>query len=169
MPGPGGWRAATGKRCIDSQAPEQGRNEEVWSQVLSLGSLLTHKASGLPSKRWSILQLLLFPVPAMAGLNPSRTRSFPIEVKTAAPTHTAVMCADAREGRLRRPCEGTLFDGKEVKFGDDLVDGEETRGKRLHLRRRSGSNLTIRRCMSIPHDLEATVAANQPRTVAYYL
>ena len=169
MPGPGGWRAATGKRCIDSQAPEQGRNEEVWSQVLSLGSLLTHKASGLPSKRWSILQLLLFPVPAMAGLNPSRMRSLPIEVKTAAPTHTAVMCADAREGRLRRPCEGTLFGGKEVKFGDDLVDSEETRGKRLHLRRRAGSNLTIRRCMPVLHDLEAKVAVNQPRAVAYYL
>jgi hypothetical protein len=169
MPGPGGWRAATHKRGIDSPAPGQGRNEEVWSQVLSLGSLLTHKASGLPSIRWSMLQLFLFPVPAMARLNPSRMRSFPIEVKTAAPTHTAVMCADASEGRLRRPCEGTLFDGKEVKFGDDLVDGEETRGKRLHLRRRPGSNLTIRRCMSIPHDLEAKVAANQPRAVAYYL
>jgi hypothetical protein len=128
MPGPGGWRAATRKRGIDSQAPKQGRNEEVWSQVLSLGSLLTHKASGLPSKRWSILQLLLFPVPAMTGLNPSRMRSFPIEVKTAAPAHAAVMCADASEGRLRRPCERTLFGGKEVKFGDDLVDREQTRG-----------------------------------------
>jgi hypothetical protein len=169
MPGPGGWRAATRKRGIDSQAPEQGRNEEVWSQVLSLGSLLTHKASGLPSRTWSILQLLLFPVPAMTGLNPSRMRSFPIEVETAAPTHTAVMCADASKGRLRRPCEGTLFGGKEVKFGDDLVDSEETRGKRLHPRRRTGSNLTIRRCMPILHDLEAKVAVNQPRAVAYYL
>jgi hypothetical protein len=116
-----------------------------------------------------MVQLLLFPVPAMASLNPSRMRSFPVEVKTAAPTHTAVMCADASEGRLRRPCEGTLFDGKEVKFSDDLVDSEQTRGKRLHLRRRDGSNLTIRRCMSIPHDLEAKVAVNQSRPVAYYL
>jgi len=152
MPGPSGWRAATHTRRIDSQAPEQGRNEEVWSEVLSLGSLLTHKASCLPSRRWSILQLLLFPVPAMTGLNPSRVRSFPIEVKTAAPTHAAVMCSGASKGRLRRPCEGTLFDGKEVKFGDDLVDSEQTRGKRLHLGRRAGSNLTIRGCMSILHD-----------------
>jgi hypothetical protein len=93
----------------------------------------------------------------------------PIEVKAAAPTHAAVMGADASEGRLRRPCEGTLFDGEEVKLGDDLVDSEETGGKRLYLRRRAGSNLTIRRCMSIPHDLEAKVAVSQPRAVAYYL
>jgi hypothetical protein len=114
----------------------------------------------------------------MTGLNPSRMGGFPSEVKTAAPTHAAVMCADANEGRLRRPCEGTLFDGKEVKFGDDLLDSEQTGGKRLHLRRRAGSNLTIRRCMSILHDriggidipaLEAKVAVNQPRAVAYYL
>ena len=152
MPGPGEWRAATRKRGIDSQAPEQGRNEEVWSQVLSLGSLLTHKASGLPSKRWSMLQLLLFPVPAMTGLNPSRMRSFPIEVKTAAPTDAAVMCAEAGEGRLRRPGEGTLFDGKEAKLGDDFVDSEEAGGRRLHLGRRAGSDLTIRRRMSILHN-----------------
>jgi hypothetical protein len=88
----------------------------------------------------------------MTGLNPSRVRSFPIEVKPAAPTHAAVMCAGASKGRLRRPCEGTLFDGKEVKFGDDLVDGEQPRGKRLHLGRRAGSNLTIRGCMPILHD-----------------
>jgi hypothetical protein len=105
----------------------------------------------------------------MTGLNPSRMSSVPVEVKTAASTHATVMCADASEGRLRRPCEGTLFGGKEVKFGDDLVDSEQTRGKRLHRRRRAGSNLTIRRCMPVLHDLEAKVAVNQPRAVAYYL
>ena len=133
MPGPGGWRAATRKRGIDSQAPEQGRNEEVWSQVLSLGSLLTHKAWGLTSRGWSILQLLLLPVPPMAGLNPSRAGSFPIEVKTATPTHAAVVCAGAGEGRLGRPCEGALFDGKDGTCSDDLIDSEQAGGKPLRL------------------------------------
>ena len=61
----------------------------------------------------------------MAGLNPSRAGSFPIEVKTAAPTHAAVICASAGEGRLGRPCEGALFNGKEGEPGDDLVNREE--------------------------------------------
>jgi hypothetical protein len=113
----------------------------------------------------------------MTGLDPSRMGSFPIEVKTAAPTHAAVMGADASEGRLRRPCEGTLFDGKEVKLSNDLVDSEQAGGKRLHLRRRAGSNLTIRRCMSILHDQTrerytgsgSKGCSDQPRAVAYYL
>jgi hypothetical protein len=88
----------------------------------------------------------------MAGLPPSRMGSFPIEVKTAAPTHAAVMCAEASEGRLRRPGKGPLFDGKEVKFGDDFVDSEEAGGRRLQLGRRAGSDLTIRRRMSILHN-----------------
>ena len=107
---------------------------------------------GLPSRRWSILQRFLFPVPAMTGLNPPRMGGLPIEVKAAAPTHAAVLRAEANEGRLRRPGEGTLFGGKEIKFGDDLVDSERVGRKRLDLRGRAGSNLTIRRCMSILHD-----------------
>jgi hypothetical protein len=177
MPGPGGRRAATHTRRIDSQAREQGRNEEVRSQGLSLGSLLSHEAWGLPSRRWSLLQLLLFPAPAMTGLHPSRMGSFPIEVKTAAPTHAAVMCAEASEGRLRRPGKRTLFDGKDVKLGDDLVDSEQAGRKRLHLRRRAGSNLTIRRCMSLLHDRirgrytgsRNKGCSDQPRAVAHYL
>lgn len=177
MRGPDGWRAAIRKRSIDRQDREQGRNEGVRFRALSLGSLLTHEAWGLPSRRWSILQLLLFRVPAMAGLNPSRMGGFPIEVKTAAPAHAAVMGADASKGRLRRPREGPLFAGKAVKFGDDLIHREKVGGKRLHLGRGAGSNLTIRRCMSILHDRigerytgpGSTGCSDQPRAVAYYL
>ncbi len=94
----------------------------------------------------------------MTGLNPPRMGGLPIEVKAAAPTHAAVLRAEANEGRLRRPGEGTLFGGKEIKFGDDLVDSEQVGRKRLDLRGRAGSNLTIRRCMSILHDRIAKVA-----------
>jgi len=87
----------------------------------------------------------------MASLKPSRAGSFPIEVKTAAPTHAAVMCAGACEGWLGRPCEPALFIGKDGTCRDDLIDCERTGGKSLRLRRRADSNLIIRRCMFILH------------------
>jgi hypothetical protein len=70
----------------------------------------------------------------MASLNPSRAGSFLIEVKTAAPTHAAVICASAGEGRLGSPCEGALFDGKDGTCSDDLIDSEQAGGKPLRLR-----------------------------------
>ena len=65
----------------------------------------------------------------MASLAPSRAGSFPIEVKTAAATHAAVMRAGAGEGRLGRPGERALFAGKDSTGGDDLVDCGRTGGK----------------------------------------
>jgi hypothetical protein len=70
------------------------------------------------------LQSLLFPVPAMTGLNPSRASGFPMEVKTAVPTHAAVMRTGTFEGRLGRPGERALCNGKEGEPGDDLVDSK---------------------------------------------
>jgi hypothetical protein len=87
----------------------------------------------------------------MASLKPSRAGSLPIEVKTAAPTHAAVMRAGTCEGRLGRPCEPALFVGKDGTCRDDLIDRERTGGKSLRLRRRADGNLIIRRCMSILH------------------
>jgi hypothetical protein len=57
--------------------------------------------------------LLLLPVPAMAGLDPSRTGGFPVEVEAATATDAAVTCAGAFEGRLRRPGKGALLVGKD--------------------------------------------------------
>lgn len=111
-----------------------------------------------------MLLLFLLPVPAMTGLKPSRMSCLPVEVKAAVSAHAAVMCAGANEGRLRGPCEGTLFDGKDGKLGNDLVNREQTSeqpgGRRLHL--------TIRRCMSILHD-GIGESRQQPRADACYL
>jgi hypothetical protein len=86
----------------------------------------------------------------MASLAPSCAGSFPIEVKTAAATHAAVMRAGAGEGWLGRPCKGALFVGKDGTGGDDLVDCERTGGKFMRLRRRVNGNLILG-CIFILH------------------
>jgi hypothetical protein len=93
----------------------------------------------------------------MMGLNPSRTGGFPIEVKTAAPTHTAVTRTGTFEGRLRRPCERTLFNGKEGERGDDLVNSEEGDEKALLW------SPIIRRCMFILHGRMETASETTAR------
>ena len=103
------------------------------------------------------MQLLLFPVPAMTGLNPSRTGGFPIEVKTAAPTHTAVIRTGTFEGWLRRPCERALFNGKNGEPGDDLVHSVQG-GKKALL-----WSPIIRRCMFILHDRMQTASETTAR------
>ncbi len=93
----------------------------------------------------------------MTGLNPSRTGGFPIEVKTAAPTHTAVTRTGTFEGRLGRPCEGALFNGKEGEPGDDLVNRVQG-GKKALL-----WSPIIRRCMFILHDRMQTASETTAR------
>jgi hypothetical protein len=93
----------------------------------------------------------------MTGLNPSRTGGFPIEVKTAAPTHTAVIRTGTFEGWLRRPCERALFNGKEGKPGDDLVNSEEGAEKALLW------SPIIRKCMFILHDRIETASETTAR------
>jgi len=80
----------------------------------------------------------------MTGLDPSRRGGFPIEVKTAAPTHAAVMRTGTLEGRLGRPREGALFHGKEGEGGDDLIDSALAEEKVLLPRRWIAGNLIIR-------------------------
>jgi hypothetical protein len=82
-----------------------------------------------------IAQFLLFPIPAMTGLNPSRTGGFPVELKTAAPAHAAVARTSTFKGWLRRPGEGALLIGKDGTGGNDVVYGEKRRDKILLPRR----------------------------------
>jgi hypothetical protein len=116
----------------------------------------------------------------MTGLNPSSKGGFAIEVKTAGPTHAAVMRAGTFEGRLGRPCEGALFHGKEGEGGDDLIDSARAGGKALLPQRWLDGNLIIRRCGVILHEQitkargrrqhgEQRAAVGWPRAIAYLL
>jgi hypothetical protein len=69
----------------------------------------------------------------MTGLDPSGTGGLAVKVKTAVSTRAAVVCADAFEGRLRRPGKGTLFDVKVRKLGDDLINGPGWVGKGISM------------------------------------
>jgi hypothetical protein len=82
-----------------------------------------------------IPQFLLFPIPAVTGLNPSRTGGFPVELQTAAPTHAAVARTSTFKGWLRRPGEGALLIGKDGTCGNDVIHSEERRDRTLLPRR----------------------------------
>jgi hypothetical protein len=74
------------------------------------------------------MEPLLFPIPTMTRLRPSRTRGFAVEIKTTVSPHAAIACAGALEGWLGGPGEGSLFIGNQW-VSMVIFHGPDTKGK----------------------------------------
>jgi hypothetical protein len=60
--------------------------------------------------------------PAMAGLDPTGSRGFAVEVETAASSHTAIVRTEADKGRLGTPGKRLLLGCEYGKGSDDLIN-----------------------------------------------
>jgi len=61
------------------------------------------------------------PEPAVTGLDPAGSGSFPIEIEATTASPAAVVRALTEKRRFRTPGEGLLFGGEDLEVADDLI------------------------------------------------